>query len=1225
MKHLILTAFLVFILSACGGGGGAAPEPTTATTYTVIDGLVKGAVVCVDKNKNGLCDSAELQGTTDSLGVVTLNILNSEIGKYPVLGIVPVGAVDADDPSNPIAIAFTMQAPADKSNIISPLTTLVQHQIDKGFTMAQAGALVQAQTGVTDAFANFVTPSDTRARVIAKTIVQMTQTKLADRTLKAVVGTTDPVSKKVITQADLNTAVTASILQGLPTIVSTVSGLAQSSAACTNPAAAACKAAIGSAVSGASGLAASSVVSVGPLSLYKIGGTISGLGTGKTISLQNTVSGETQNYGGDGSFAFSNLADYASSYAVVVAQQPVGQTCTVATGTGSNVTANVASVAVTCTVNTYTIGGSVLGLGTGKTVGLQNTTSGEAKSVASNGSFVFTNRTNYGDAYSVVVAQQPVGQTCSVALGIGSNVTVDVTVPTVTCTVNTFTIGGSLAGLGAGKTISLQNTISGEAKSYAGNGSFVFATPTHYADSYNVVVSQQPVGQTCSVVSGAGANVTANVASVAISCTVNTYSVGGSLTGLGSGKTISIQNTMTGETKSYVGNGTFAFSTLANYSDSYNVVVSQQPVGQTCSVASGAGSNVSTNITAIAVTCAVSMHTIGGSIANLASAMTLQNNGGDSLTVNNSSFTFGTSISYGSAYSVTILQQPANQTCAVASGSGTATGNVSNVVITCSFVATCAADGTVKTSNTSLSAAQNQCPADGLAPSSVGTTAPNTYTGSGMQAWRYTNGGSASTTINVDIGGVAPSKKISLIFSNGNETAVAALPTLGTNASAMPVQRPWAAPTGASVNLSNEQASRDTAHGHMLKKHADEWAHTKKMPRQINRSATAASPLAAPVAAAPPSIGTARTWVDYYDIISISYATTVTGTCTVPSSGRNVVFWQRTTSSPSASYLATAMAAMCGADGGFDRSYKLSGDVWGAHSYSASAYISDSVNLQDINVVFVPNTSGGWGGYFYGRNNRMGTAASPSNQALAFFINETASTNYYISTLVHELQHMVNYYQNSLVRIKSHNTWMEETSAMMSEDIISPQIISGHQPMGGSSASNYGRIYYHLRNGGNLSLNNWTTLSSKSYEMGGSFGAFLNRKYGLNVFKQLITSCLTGTASTNSYVCLNSIIVANGGTSIQDDFARFGASTYANMPAMGASTGYGYPAKTDGTYNLSGFDLTSFTLASPLTLSGVFQSMSQTYYNEIQASGKMRYVRQGVVVPPGTQLMVVVQ
>jgi len=257
LPMLIVTGFAASaFLVACGGSGGDTPVATTATSFTAIDGLLKGAIVCLDANQNGLCDEGETKGTTDEKGVATLNVPNTDLGKFPVLAVVPAGAVDADNPTTPITTGYTLKAPADKAAVITPLTTLVQHQVENGLTSTQAAASVQAQTGVADVFANFVATPDANARVIAKTIVQVTQAKLADATLTDVVGKNDPITNKAVTKGDLENAVRAAIVQILPNIVAAVSAQAQTGGACADATSADCKTALTAAVTGDAGLAA---------------------------------------------------------------------------------------------------------------------------------------------------------------------------------------------------------------------------------------------------------------------------------------------------------------------------------------------------------------------------------------------------------------------------------------------------------------------------------------------------------------------------------------------------------------------------------------------------------------------------------------------------------------------------------------------------------------------------------------------------------------------------------------------------------------------------------------------------------------------------------------------------------------------------------------------------------------------------------------------------------
>src|SRR3954466_2603358 len=79
-------------------------------------------------------------------------------------------------------------------------------------------------------------------------------------------------------------------------------------------------------------------------------------------------------------------------------------------------------------------------------------------------------------------------------------------------------------------------------------------------------------------------------------------------------------------------------------------------------------------------------YTIGGSVSGLVGSVTLQNNGGDSLTLTaNGNFSFATKVSAGASYAVTVAAQPDVPDCVVSSSSGNATGNVSSVSVVCAL------------------------------------------------------------------------------------------------------------------------------------------------------------------------------------------------------------------------------------------------------------------------------------------------------------------------------------------------------------------------------------------------------------------------------------------------------------------------------------------------------------------------------------------------------------
>jgi hypothetical protein len=155
---------------------------------------------------------------------------------------------------------------------------------------------------------------------------------------------------------------------------------------------------------------------------YTIGGLVSGL-TGTGLALRNGA--ETLAIHAAGAFSFATALPAGSAYAVTIATQPSGQSCTVANGSGTVGSANVTSVAVSCTsppATTYTIGGTVSGL-TGTGLVLQDNRADNLP-IAASGAFTFATALTQGDLYTVTVLSQPTGQTCSVAKGgHGSGVT----------------------------------------------------------------------------------------------------------------------------------------------------------------------------------------------------------------------------------------------------------------------------------------------------------------------------------------------------------------------------------------------------------------------------------------------------------------------------------------------------------------------------------------------------------------------------------------------------------------------------------------------------------------------------------------------------------------------------------------------------------------------------------------------------------------------------------
>ena len=144
-----------------------------------------------------------------------------------------------------------------------------------------------------------------------------------------------------------------------------------------------------------------------------IGGDVSGLATGLSVVLSNNGT-DNLTVSSNGSFVFSGTIAPGSSYAVAVATQPLGQTCSVANASGKVNAAggDVKNIAVSC-LNTASIVVTVAGLLSGGGLTLSNGVT--LLPVAANGTSAFPGLLTPGTAYAVTITVQPVNQTCTLS------------------------------------------------------------------------------------------------------------------------------------------------------------------------------------------------------------------------------------------------------------------------------------------------------------------------------------------------------------------------------------------------------------------------------------------------------------------------------------------------------------------------------------------------------------------------------------------------------------------------------------------------------------------------------------------------------------------------------------------------------------------------------------------------------------------------------------------
>lgn len=561
---------IVGLLASCGGGGGGGASASSGSTTTTIngvalDGYLYNASVFLDLNGNGQFDAGEPSGTTNSNGGYTLNATQDQLNSHSVIVLAQAGVtVDQDNPNTPINSAMTLIAPVGAPTVVSPITTHVAAKMATGLTLDQAKAATQTELGISasEVLSDFISTSGSGsdAHKVATAIAEV---------LKSVESSSNNSTSVAAKLSAVSTQVSSKVVNNL-------SAIKQASSADE---------------------AKQIFQNVNQASnIYSIGGSISGLGASGLVLTNGLGTVRPSSSATTFTFPFKQAAN--TSYSVSVSSNPEGHTCTVSNASG-NVTSNsITNVAVSCQQTPGQLSGTVSGL---TTSGLKLTNGSEEISI-SNGSstFAFNTRIAVGEGYSVSVSGQPTGKTCTVANASGSMASNGVNNLQVTCANRAYTLGGSISGLTTSG-LKLKNgsetiDVSSSATTY------IFSTSVAYGSSYQVEVARQPTGQTCSISSGTGTMGSANVSAANVSCSSNTYFIGGRISGVTSN---GLKVKLGSETLNISSNATsYQFTEKAAYGSSYAVSIEAPPTGYQCSISNKVGTTPAYDISNIDVACA---------------------------------------------------------------------------------------------------------------------------------------------------------------------------------------------------------------------------------------------------------------------------------------------------------------------------------------------------------------------------------------------------------------------------------------------------------------------------------------------------------------------------------------------------------------------------------------------------------------------------------------------
>jgi Kelch motif len=340
---------------------------------------------------------------------------------------------------------------------------------------------------------------------------------------------------------------------------------------------------------------------------FTLGVTVTGLASPGSLTVQDAP-GDSLTFTTNNTQTFATTYTSGATYTVTVTTQPSGQTCGPTPQTGT-ITANTV-VTITCTTPppVLTLSAAATGLTGTATLTVEDDQGVQLSLTASSSSQMFSNTYVSGATYSVSILTQPSGENCTPPSASGT-ITQNTTV-TFTCTANAFTIGGTISGY-TGTGLVLQDNDGNNLTVNQGATSFTFAGTVPTGTAYSVTFFAQPntPTQTCQTqgTTGSGTVGTANVTSIVINCTTNTYTIGGTVTGL-TGTGLQLQDNLTNTTP-ITGTGTvpFTFSTPIASGGAYSVTVLTQPSGQSCTATqNGNGTVTNANITNVVVTCSAS-------------------------------------------------------------------------------------------------------------------------------------------------------------------------------------------------------------------------------------------------------------------------------------------------------------------------------------------------------------------------------------------------------------------------------------------------------------------------------------------------------------------------------------------------------------------------------------------------------------------------------------------
>jgi hypothetical protein len=211
------------------------------------------------------------------------------------------------------------------------------------------------------------------------------------------------------------------------------------------------------------------------------------------------------------------------------------------------------------------------------------------------------------------------------------------------------------------------------------------------------------------------------------------------------------------------------------------------------------------------------------------------------------------------------------------------------------------------------------------------------------------------------------------------------------------------------------------------------------------------------------------------------------------------------------------------------------GPEWGPTGFADLIPANDEITILLCDIENDDSENGGVVGYFWSKDNYTTAYETYSSERVMFTIDAVMYANGDIpglanwqptdywpeeiySTLAHEFQHMIHFYQRGVLRdaMSGGDTWINEMASQVVEDlladkmnVIGPRGVDGTDGSAGAAGNTEGRLpWFNAYN--DVSLADWGgTDVYASYSITYAFGAWLARNYGGAMLMNRLMQCTT--------------------------------------------------------------------------------------------------------------------